>query len=190
MVCLEVRGAFDRPAHRAIEGLTLDRFRVRERRFPQLVPEDVAQASVLADDLRTRPDQAMDRDEDSVCLLAQEVARQEAMGGGPGSERIARREPALCDDREGVLEAVGEAFPLCRETVVTEAFEEVPVVELDGGLRTTGVVVQASLESPDIEIDPGIDPDPDRVAVDIDQLLRLDPGLGEALSYKPEGLAK
>ena len=64
------------------------------------------------------------------------------------------------------------------------------MIELDGGLGAAGIVGEACLETRDIEIDLRIDPDPDRVAVDVEETLGRDPCLGEPLAHQPERLAQ
>ena len=123
-------------------------------------------------------------------LLAEEVALEQPFGRGPCPDRIVGGEPSLRHDRQGVLEAVGQAFTFGGEAIVTEALEQVAVVEVDGGLGSAGVVGEAGLERGDIEVDPRLDPDPDRVGVDIEQAVRTDPGLREPLADQPQGLAK
>ena len=145
---------------------------------------------MLTDDLRARPDLPVDRDQDRVRLLAQKIAFEQSIGSGTGADEVASLEPTLGDDRQGVLETIGQPFTLGGEAIVTEALEQVTVVEVDGGFCAAGIVGQAGFESRDIQVDPGIDPDPDRVAVDVEQAVRWDAGLSEALSDQPECLAQ
>jgi hypothetical protein len=112
-------------------------------------------------------------------------AFEEALGRGARTDHVVRQKPALGDDRQCVLVAVGEAFALGREAVMTEPFEQVAVVQLDRGLGAAGIVDQACLEPGDVEVDPRVDPDPDGVAVDVEQSLRGDPRLGQPLAHEP-----
>ena len=99
------------------------------------------------------PDQAVDRDQDRVRLLAERVAR-DAAGRPPRARRRGRRRrAALGDGRERVLEPVGQALALGGEAVVAEALEQVAVVQLDGRLGAARVVVEARLEGGDVEVD-------------------------------------
>ena len=187
---IESVSAFERPPHRAVERLAVDRLGIGQRRLAELAPQDVLETTMLADHLRTRSDLAMDRDQDCVRLLPQEVAFEQSIGSGAGADQVVSLEPTLGDDGQGVLEAISQALPFGGEAIVTEALEQVSVVEVDGGFGAAGIVGQAGLESRDIQLYPGIDPDPDGIAVDVEQPVRWDVGLREALSDQPECLAE
>ena len=145
---------------------------------------------MLADDLRARSDLTVDGDQDRVRLLPQEVALEQAIRGRPRADQVTCLQTTLGDDRQRVLVAIRESLALGGEAIVTEPFEEVAVVDLDGGLGAARVVDQAGFESRDIEVDPGIDPDPDGIAIDVQQFVGRDARLGETLPDEPECLAE
>ena len=75
------RGALLRPEHRLHERLVIDRLGIGQRRLVELARQDLAQPTVLADDLRAGTGQTVHRDQHGMRLLAQRVARQQAVGG-------------------------------------------------------------------------------------------------------------
>ena len=95
--------------------------RCRAAAPPEFAPQDVLQAPMLADDLRARPDLPVDRDQDRVRLLAQEVAFEQPIGGRARADQVACLQPTFGDDGQRVLEPVGEALALGGEAIVTEA---------------------------------------------------------------------
>jgi hypothetical protein len=72
-----------------------------------------------------------------VRLFAQGVAGDQAFGGEPGAVDIAGLETSSRDDRERILEVIGEALALRGEAVVAEALGEVAAVQVDRGLSPT-----------------------------------------------------
>lgn len=63
------------------------------------------------------------------------------------------------------------------------------MVELDCGLGAAGIVDEARLEGRDVQLDPGVDPDAHRVAIDVEQAIGWEVCLGQALPDQPQGLA-
>ena len=68
-------------------------------------------------------------------LLAERVALEQAVGSRTSSGRVAGGQSPFGDDRQRVLESVGQSFALGGEAIVTETLEQVSVIELDGRLR-------------------------------------------------------
>ena len=77
------------------QGRPIGRVGLGQRHLGELAIEHLAQPPVLAHDLRARADDAVDRDEHLVGLLAQRVARDQPFGGRLGHRRR-RRPPAAC----------------------------------------------------------------------------------------------
>ena len=124
------------------ERLPIDGIGIGQGVLTEVPGKDIAQAAVLADDLRARAGQAVDRDEHGMGLLAQRVAGDQPIGGFVGARQVAIVQPALRHDRQRVLEPIGQPFTLGREAIVAETLEQIAPIERDGVLRVT-----AGLES-------------------------------------------
>ena len=146
------------------------------------------QTPILADDLRTRADQAVHGDDHRVGLLAKHVAGEELLRGGPGADQAAVREPPLADLGERILVHVGQPFPLGSEALVAEAFGEVAAVELDRGFGAAVVAADARFEEIRVEIDSDLGSQGDRFGLDLEDGGGPDPGLRERIADEPQRL--
>ena len=189
-VGLEQRGPLHRPAHRPIDGKAIDGLRLGQWTLAQFARQHAAEATVLADDLRPGADQPMDGDQHGVGLLAQRVPFEQAVGRLPRTDGVTGRESSLGDDRQRVLEAIRQPLALGGEAFVAEALEQVAVVQLDGRFGAARIVGQTVLEGGHVEVDAGVDPDPDRVRVDVEYLAGPEPRLGQALADEPQCLSE
>ena len=123
-------------------------------------------------------------------FLAEWIAGEQLLGRAPRSCEVAPPEPLLTDVAQGVLEEVRQALPLGREAVVTEAFGEVAAVQLDGRLRGALGVQDALLEAVRVERDPGVRLQPDRVGLDLEDRIRVEPRPVERVADQPQRLAQ
>ena len=189
-VGIEDGGPLERSADRAIDRLPVDRLGIGERRLAEFALEHIAQSPVLADDLRARADQPVDTDKHGMRLLAERVALEQVVSSRPSSRGVTGGKSPFGDDRQRVLESVGQSFALGGEAIVTESFEQVSVIELDGPLRLARRLEQAALEGRHVELDPRLHPDADRVRLDVEHAVGREAGLGESLADEPEGLTQ
>ena len=72
---------------------------------------------------------------------------------------------------------------------MAEALEKIASIAGDRLLGATAVRVEAPLEGSGIQLDLGVHPDPDRIALDIEEVGRADADRDECLSDQPERLA-
>ena len=123
-------------------------------------------------------------------LLAEWIAGEQLLGCAPRSGEVAPPEPFLTDVAQRVLEQVRQALPLGREAVVTEPFGEVSAVQLDGRLGGAIGAADALLEAIRVELDPGLRLQPDRVRLDLEDRIRVEPRPVERVADQPQRLAE
>ena len=123
-------------------------------------------------------------------FLAERIAGEQLLGCAPRSSEVVPPEPLLADVTQGVLEQVRQALPLRRKAVVTEPFREVAAVQLDGRLRGAIGVEDALLEAVRVEPDPGVRLQPDRVCLDLEDCVRVEPRSVERVADQPQRLAQ
>src|SRR6185369_10781790 len=95
------------------------------------------------------------------------------------------------DAGEQVLVQVAESFPLGREALVTEALEEVALVQADRGVGILAAAdLREALEQVGVEVELDVAAETERVLVGLEPVVGRESGGGEAGPDEPQRLAE
>ena len=123
-------------------------------------------------------------------LLAERIAGEEQRGGLARALDVTGGQARVGDGREGVLVQIRDALAVGREALVAEALGEVAAIERERPAGILGTVRNERLEGHDVEVEPHLATQAQRVLADLEEPLRVDAGRGEPRPDEPQRLAK